>query len=130
MSMDCVTIKCKICGRLLGERTDAIAASPCPHCGCLERDITIEFTDEAPRPHDSLEGKMKPAGGGNPVYEFFEGDDLQKSTGKWMTKERIIDRQNDKYREKVTDQESGTVIHHCEEPLSQHRSHGSAKHKK
>ena len=90
----------------------------------------VELTDEVPRPHDSLEGKMRLAGVGKPVYEFLDGHDLQKSTGKWMTKERIIDRQNDKYQEKVTDPETGAVIHHCEEPLSKHWGHGSAKHKK
>lgn len=31
------------------------------------------------------------------------------------------------YSEKVTDQESGDVIHDCHEPLDQHQLHGSAK---
>jgi|TARA_B110001450_G_C17324859_1_gene360958 hypothetical protein len=33
----------------------------------------------------------------------------------------------DEYKEKVTDRETGEVIHHSEEPLSDHFGHGSAK---
>ena len=42
---------------------------------------------------------------------------------------RTIDRDNDRYFEKITDYETGEIIHHCEEPLSQHQGHGSAKKK-
>jgi hypothetical protein len=41
--------------------------------------------------------------------------------------ERVIDRQNDRYFEKVTLCESGDVTHLCEEPLTVHQGHGSAK---
>jgi len=47
-----------------------------------------------------------------------------------MSKSRIINKYNDKYLEKVTDPETGDVIHHCEEPLSKHFGHGSDKFKK
>jgi len=40
---------------------------------------------------------------------------------------RVIDRDNDSYFEKITDYETGEIIHHCEELLSQHQNHGSAK---
>ena len=46
-----------------------------------------------------------------------------------MTKERSIDRDNNKYKEVVTDPETGKVVHHCEEFLSKHKGHGSAKKK-
>lgn len=42
-------------------------------------------------------------------------------------RERPIDRSNVIYREEVIDPTTGRVIHHCEEPLSKHRGHGSAK---
>lgn len=41
--------------------------------------------------------------------------------------ERVIDRSGDKYFEKVTICDSGEVYHQCEEPLSSHWGHGSAK---
>ncbi len=82
---------------------------------------------------ESLAGKMKDISYNskkNPRYEFFEGDDLRKSDSKWVKKSRIVDKNNDKYIEKVVDPETDEVVHHCEEPLSQHFGHGSAKFKK
>jgi len=58
------------------------------------------------------------------------GDDLHLKSGKWMKLERLIDRVGDWYREIVTDPENGQIIHFCEEPLSQHYGHGSAKENK
>jgi hypothetical protein len=43
--------------------------------------------------------------------------------------ERIIDHTSDSYLEKVTICDNGEVTHHCEEALSLHRGHGSAKQK-
>jgi len=44
-----------------------------------------------------------------------------------MDKERVIDRDNDVYKEKVVDPKTGETIHHCEEKLSEHYGHGSDK---
>ena len=44
-----------------------------------------------------------------------------------MKLERHIDRDNDHYHEKVTDPETGEIIHESDEPLSEHQGHGSAK---
>lgn len=55
--------------------------------------------------------------------------DYSYSREKHVHKQRVIDRDNDHYFEKVTDYETGEVIHHCEEPLSQHQGHGDAKRK-
>lgn len=41
--------------------------------------------------------------------------------------ERIIDRRNNHYSEQVTLLDSGEVVHRCDEPLSDHQGHGSAK---
>lgn len=41
--------------------------------------------------------------------------------------ERIIDRQKNQYFERATLCESGEVSHHCDEPLTEHQGHGSAK---
>jgi hypothetical protein len=42
---------------------------------------------------------------------------------------RIIDRYRDWYTETVTMRDTGEVIHHCSEPLSQHTGHGSNRRK-
>ena len=59
--------------------------------------------------------------------EQLIGDDLHRDSGKFYKKVRVIDRENDKYLEMVSDPETGEVIHHCEEPLRDHFGHGSAK---
>ena len=41
----------------------------------------------------------------------------------------MFDRDTDEYVERVTDIETGQVIHECVEPFSQHVGHGSAKKK-
>ena len=47
-------------------------------------------------------------------------------TGALNRVRRVIDRENGKYLEHIED-ERGNVIRHCEEPLSEHQGHGSAK---
>ena len=48
---------------------------------------------------------------------------------KLVHRERLIDHDNDHYKERVTDYETGEVIHEDESKLSQHIGHGSAKRK-
>lgn len=52
---------------------------------------------------------------------------MEHSTGRWMQKRRLIDRDRDVYEEIVVDAETGEERHVRREPLSQHWSHGSAK---
>jgi hypothetical protein len=47
--------------------------------------------------------------------------------GRNVHHERLIDRRNNRYAEKVTDPKTTDVLHECDEPLSQHRGQGSAK---
>lgn len=62
-----------------------------------------------------------------PYVEAMDVPDHSTSRKKIVRRERLIDRDNDVYKERVSDYESGEVIHECEEPLSQHVNHGSAK---
>ena len=40
-----------------------------------------------------------------------------------MQKERVTDRANDRYCETIIDEATGKVVHHVEEPLSEHTEH-------
>jgi len=73
--------------------------------------------------------KGRHTGDTKPFVEQIGGADLCRKTGVWMEKTRVIDRDNDLYKETVKNPKTGEVIHHCEEPLSQHKNHGSAKNK-
>ena len=62
--------------------------------------------------------------------EQFVGDHYYEKSNKWNMKVRIIDRVNDWYFEEVRDGDTGEVIHLCDEPLSDHYGHGSARRKR
>lgn len=59
--------------------------------------------------------------------EFIQGNEIRKKDGEMINKERLIDKRNDKYKEVVTDPETGEILHYCEEPLSVHQGHGKQK---
>ena len=44
-----------------------------------------------------------------------------------MHRDLVIDRDNDRYVERIVDSKTAAVIHECKEPLSRHRGHGTAK---
>ena len=79
--------------------------------------------------HDRINFKAKEKGRGRPYLEGTSGEDLYRKTGKWMLLERVIDRAKNWYREIVKDPDTGKIVLRCEEPLSQHRGHGSARKK-
>jgi hypothetical protein len=97
----------------------------------VEQEVLMEIVEDAAvEAHDNVRMKVKdPAlpSKKNPRLDQFAGEDLRKSDGRWMRKERIIDRDRDFYKEVVIDPTDGTVVHQNEEPLSDHFGHGSAK---
>jgi len=123
------TVHCAKCGAVIDEpaNTKPENRKPCPTCGSTARDSHSSASDKF-TPHDSLKFKQKSTTGKTTV-EGFSGDDLHKKSGKWMKKERLIDHEKDQYKEIVTDAETGNEVHRCEEPLSKHTGHGSAKKK-
>ena len=66
-------------------------------------------------------------GSREPFIEHKSGDSFFRKTAKWVTRVMRIDRRGDRYTEHVYDPKSGETIHHCDEPLSEHRGHGDAK---
>jgi hypothetical protein len=64
---------------------------------------------------------------GKPISELSFGDDLWRRKNKWMNKSRVIDKKNTRYRETITDPQTGEVVFLCDEPLDEHQGHGSAK---
>jgi hypothetical protein len=123
------SVRCTQCGELVDESLADMMSSPCPICGGTARTVHLAIEDRVGLV-DSLRGKVKDQTRRSDEKlrrDFFTGAELQRSTGKFVQKDRIIDRDEDRYFEKVIDPTSGEVIHHCDEPLSQHWGHGSAK---
>jgi DNA-directed RNA polymerase subunit RPC12/RpoP len=130
MSID-LLVKCGTCGEELKEPTNLTPENriPCPKCGSLIRIYSAEIK-ETIRLRDKIGMKAKRGGKGKPFIETVTGDDLHRKTGKWNHIERVIDRETNSYSETITDPDTGIIIHQCEEPLSEHKNHGSAKKKK
>lgn len=122
------TITCAACEMVLDEAADGEPRHPCPHCGSRLRNLVVEI-EERVEIHEMLEAKGQRQGMKKFAFEDRSGDEFGVKVQRWLKKVRVIDRENDHYREKVWDPETGDVIHECEEPLSQHFGHGSAKKK-
>jgi hypothetical protein len=73
--------------------------------------------------------KARRPGERRPNFEYSDGPDMSYLLGKHVFKQRMIDRDNNRYFEHIEEYENGEVVHHCDEPLSEHRGHGSAKKK-
>lgn len=123
------TTECADCGAAIVNDSDASGTRiPCMICGSMKRIHNVSITDNIVA-RDGHGLKAKRPGQKKPYGEELSMPDYSYSREKPVLKQRVIDRDNDQYFEKVTDYETGEVIHHCEEPLSQHQGHGDAKRK-
>jgi len=71
--------------------------------------------------------RVKNPGETRPTIEVKAVPESNRALRRQVHVERIIDRENDRYFERVTDYETGEVIRECEEPLSKHVGRGNAK---
>jgi hypothetical protein len=123
--MTATTVSCGNCKITLSEHpsTPVELRTPCPSCGSTTRlfDVRLEGSVNI---HSELRYKAKRGGKGKAFIEGIVGDSLYRKIEQWMRLERVIDRENDAYREVVTDPKTNKEVHRCEEPLSQHLGHG------
>jgi len=77
--------------------------------------------------YEQVRSRQKETGTSGYVHDQVFGDDFTQATGKYNKKVRIIDRKNDRYYERVTNSETGEVMHLRDEKLSEHFGRGSAK---
>lgn len=125
---------CVQCGHIIGtEELRTSESAACPNCG--SKTFTMEFYSRVQfRTHGAVTIKQRDrdkggdprTGYGEPEREQVIGPELSAS-GRMVHKERHWDKKSDWYFERITDLETGEVIHECEESLSQHRGHGTAK---
>ncbi len=123
-------IRCSDCGTVILNALpgdDPSRREPCPNCGSNARTIPLRLESSLAL-RSKLGMKQKRPGCKKPILESVLGDDLFRVTNTWQTLVRVIDRLNDRYYELIRNPETGEVVRHCEEPLSQHIGRGSAKH--
>jgi len=104
------------------------ARTKCPVCGSTARTFLVACKAEV-LTYADLKYKGKSEGKGKPFIEAKVGYNLSKETERWMWREQVVDKWNDKYKKVVIDPVTGEVIRFCEEPLSKHQGYGSAKKK-
>ena len=119
-----VAVMCGNCNTILDELgIPADSRTECPSCGSTIRlfgkllEGSLEF-------HSELGYKARRGGKGKPFLKGVIRGDLYRKIGRWMRLERVIDRENDAYKEVVIDPKTGEEVYRCEEPLSQHLGHG------
>jgi RNA polymerase subunit RPABC4/transcription elongation factor Spt4 len=117
------TVLCAGCGTTIEDPS----APRCPICGSTSR--LLSATDSA-KAHELAGLKARHDPKTKPFREVKAGDDFCRDRGKWVDRVVSVDRENDQYAEKVTDKETGEVIHQCQETLRQHRGHGPARPRK
>ena len=124
------TINCSGCGAIT-PAVDPVGVCACPDCGssAIKLFHYLVATDTV-RIAESIKLAVKdPArSSGEKMRRYTKaGDDYWRSGQKWVRRELSIDRDNNRYLEKVIDPESGAIIHECDESLMDHRGHGSDK---
>lgn len=118
-------ISCAECGNSIST-IDSICA-----CGSRKKTIHITFEEIYNGIKEQLVGKVKNDSlpSKKKMRKHFITGSEQSVNGKWIEKERLIDKDNNFYKEYITD-ERGVPIRDVEEPLNKHKGYGSAKFKK
>lgn len=121
------TVSCSACGASLPEPGRIQDQKPCPSCGSTARTFAVTLTDKA-EAHDSLATKARHGDVGKvkPYREAFTGFDYHRDSKEWRQVSRVVDREGDRYTERIVDA-AGNVVRDVDEPLSKHRGHGTAK---
>lgn len=76
---------------------------------------------------DAIRIQVREGATGRLVSEYRGGDELRKSVGDWIDKQRVVDHAAGIYQEFVIDRATCEVLHFCFESLVAHRGHGNAK---
>lgn len=121
--MDTVQFFCNECNEEFKNESDL-----CPKCGSEKKNIRITVQDDI-KLYDQV--KIKSKGiieGRKTIQETIDGYE-SSFNGDIVNKVRVIDNIKDVYFEEIKDL-NGNIIHKCEEKLSEHKGHGSAKKKK
>lgn len=130
---DSESVVCGDCGASLAgeDASNGDASGTCRACGSDRQLVRLIFNDVVTRPRDWIQGKVRDGSRRSKEKirkEFFYGSQERKSVGDFIYKEREIDRDADRYRELVRE-EDGKVIREVDHPLSSHTGHGSDKFK-
>lgn len=111
---------CSDCGVSFGGPASE-RREPCGECGSLARTAHVAI-EETVTTSVYLKTRAKHRdGGAKAVREVTEGDDYHRNTGRWNVMRRVIDRANNWYEETFRDRNTGDIVHHRAEALTDHK---------
>lgn len=131
MSSESRKVVCSDCKTVLNQRASEVGRACCPQCGSTNQSLYIQFEEQI-QTTEWVDMKLKdlslPSSKKLRVH-MQSGQQFSVNLGRHVDKTRVLDKENDRYLEKVTDPLTGEVLRHCEEPLTVHQGRGSAKFK-
>ena len=122
-------VKCMDCGAELPSGVPAAADRSCTECGSSRLVVSQTIVEEI-RVREHLHSRIKDprySSKRNPRVISKVGASYSHGENKWMHREMRVDKNQGRYREVISDPETGEIIRECEEPLSKHRGHGDDK---
>jgi len=120
---------CGDCGVELPQDHDP--GAPCA-CGSTRRDIVVMPLAAVGHGEAHVSGNAKSdervisGGRRRRALERWFGETFHRDSGTWRRLTRMVDRKNDRYRERITTRD-GEVVRDVDEPLSEHRCRGAAR---
>ncbi len=129
MTTSIESVTCTDCGHEFAGPLGEIPATPCLACGSERKSVVFTGVADklSPPPHDRARGRWDRLARGRWGKEFISQTEFHRETQSWRHVERVIDRVNDTYFERITDLETRDTVKRVEEPLSEHQGHGSAR---
>jgi hypothetical protein len=129
MNETSVTVACGRCATVLDESQSLPPEErqPCANCGSVARHAHVHVFDTGVEVHESVSIKAKRPGLKRPFREGKYGDSFHHDTGKWNERRMTIDREQNRYQERIVDPQTGRVLRDVDEPLDQHRGRGLAR---
>lgn len=101
----------------------AVVRQPSPSCGATPIVVALELKSHV-EIRSLIEVKARHAGRGRPSIEGRTGASLHRETDTWSQISRVIDRDGDRYTERIADH-TGVIVRDVDASLSDHRGHGS-----
>ena len=121
-------VECKSCGASLNDEPTPGSAdcAVCPACGSklrlFKKDLSGSVSFRA-----GVRGVAYGASKSKWFAKFRSEPSFYRRLGIWAQRLMSLNKKTDSYSETVTNPETGEVIHHCSESLSEHTGHGSAR---
>lgn len=118
-------ITCSQCGQELPAR-EVGDRSACPKCGATARTVKLELKAEA-KVFAGLRAIAFSRSKSKWFAKLLSEPTWQYIRKLWAHRFKMEDKKNDRYVEHVVNSQTGEVLHSCDEKLTEHQGHGSAK---